>query len=187
MNEDIRIVAFVGPAGAGKSALAWRILDNFSDTEIVLSYTTRELRETDRPREYQRLHTTVFDLLVEKGWFFAWNVGVHEKQYGTSRASLNKVMMGEKRQIIIVTPEAAEILYKMFPKSSMFFFVCPPERRELERRLIARGETEQSADRRIKDCRHWLAESLDSPIPYVYIKNDGPIEKTFATVESYFI
>ncbi|MBI5140062.1 MAG: hypothetical protein HZA94_01270 [Candidatus Vogelbacteria bacterium] len=125
-------------------------------------------------------------MLIEKG-FFAWNVGIHNKQYGTSRASLAKVLAGEKRQIIIVTPGTAEILYKMFPDSSRFFFIVPPEHRELKRRLIARGETSESADRRIEECLDWREKSLKSPISYVYIDNSGPIELAIAVVERYFV
>ena len=188
VRKPVKIFAFVGPSAVGKSTLAWRLLDRFRGTlEIVLSYTTRDLRDTDRKGEYEKLHQVIFDMLVEKGTFFAWNVGVHDKQYGTSLASLKLAIRGNKRGMIIVTPEAAEILYRLYPDQVMFFFIWPPERRVLQRRLVERGDSAESVERRIADCKDWASQSLNSPVPYIYLKNDGPIEKTLAVVESYFI
>jgi len=187
-DKPIRIVAFVGPSGTGKSTLSWHLIDKFrAMMEIIVSYTTRDLRPTDRRGELEKLHQVIFDLLVEKGFFFAWTVGVHGKQYGTSLASLKKATEGEKICFIIITPDTAEILYKLHPEQTLFFFVWPPGEEELRRRLLTRGDTQESANERIASCRDWAKQSLDSPVPYVYLKNEGSVEDVFSLLENYFV
>ncbi|MEK7066723.1 MAG: hypothetical protein AAB965_04115 [Patescibacteria group bacterium] len=198
-NKPIRIVAFVGPSGTGKSTIVRRLLKKFSFMTLITSLTTRKPRDSDikitrrRIREYLYMSDDDFDKMISLN-AFEWFVGPHGNRYGTPKDLLdkaafghNEAILGKKFSIMIVTPLAAEKLFKLYPEITLFFFVCPVARAEIERRLVLRGDTKEAVERRVKDCEDWFKNSLESLVPYIYLKNDGPIEKTLAIVESYFI
>ena len=180
-----KIVAIVGPSGAGKSTLMWHVVDKFLHASVVRSSTTREPRATDHPGEYEYLNVDNFNKLIKDN-AFAWNIGVHDKQYGTRKSLLNDAASGDYISMLILTPEAAEILYKLFPEETVFIFVLPPKAGVLRERLLARGNlTEWMVKKRIEDCVEWTKESHMSSIPYVYIRNDGLPETAFEKIDRY--
>lgn len=194
-EKPIRIIAFVGSSGTGKPTIVKWLLTKFPQLfMLITSLTTRLKRVADLLHEYGYLSDDDFDRLVDIGAFEGF-VGPHGNRYGTPKSLLenaafgyNEVILGKKFSIMIITPDAAEKLYKLYPEITLFFFICPAERRELQRRLVSRGDKPGSIDRRITDCENWFSESLESSVPYIYLSNPrDQIEKTLAVVESYLI
>ena len=79
-----------GPAGAGKSMIAKKLVEKYPDVGLSVSCTTR----APRPGEIDGVHYHFvseerFEELVQRGEFYEWAY-VHQNRYGTLRRTVQE-------------------------------------------------------------------------------------------------
>lgn len=180
MTPGGKLVVLVGPAGAGKTTLAHRVIDAQPQRRgFSVSHTTRPIRATERDGvDYHFVERSAFEALRDRGGFAEW-AEVHGNLYGTSHAEIAR-LMGEGRTVFFdVDIVGAHNLWQQYPQQTRLVFVLPPDWSHMVQRLQARGsETEATLRRRLQTARRELVALRTSDAPWRLIVNDNLDEAT---------
>lgn len=148
------------PSGAGKTTLAKMLLDEFDDTVLSVSVTTRD----PRPNEVDGVHyhfrsTDHFKSMIAKREFLEW-ARVFDHFSGTPKADTVAHLEDGKDVLFDVDWQGADALHDQMPNDCVSVFILPPSITALEERLSARpGSTPEIVARRMRDAKaeikHW--------------------------------
>lgn len=161
-NEPRRGLMLVisSPSGAGKTTLAKMLLDEFEDTVLSVSVTTRN----PRPNEIDGVHYHFrsqehFKEMISQREFLEW-ARVFDHFSGTPKADTVAHLEDGKDVLFDVDWQGADALHDQMPNDCVSVFVLPPSIEVLEERLSARpGSTPEIVARRMRDAKaeikHW--------------------------------
>lgn len=171
------ILTLTGASGAGKSTVAKGILVRERSALLLTSYTTRPQRETDLPNEYAYLSQEEFNQMKKRGDFL-WHVCVTGFYYGTTKASVeNALNDDEHTHLMILTVEAVATLRSYSQglarggRVCSFYILSPPQK-TLRKRLEARGDSEVTIAKRLKECQSWDEQAKNSGTPFKFVANE---------------
>jgi guanylate kinase len=120
----------------------------------VISNTTRPKRTTDAPDEYRYFERSAF--LQVTDWL--WRKEIHANLYGTRKSDIDSVLEETGLAVIIIVHPCHKILKNAYAASGvklLHLHILSPNESEVRRRLSKRGDSLESIDRRIGDCRGW--------------------------------
>ena len=153
-----------GPAGAGKTTLCNRLMEEFPSIERVVTTTTREPREDEvEGIDYHFLGVLEFEAKASYGDFYEW-ARVHARYYGSERrAVLDPLKQGKELLLNIDVQGAAA--YREAAKKDPFLaerlitvFIKPQNLEQMHKRLIHRAaETPEDIARRMKSAEKEVA------------------------------
>ncbi len=167
-----------GPSGVGKTTICNTILARRSDIRYSISATSREKREGEQDhREYIFLLETEFKEWVEKGLFVEYAM-VHGNYYGTPKDSLDEHLDAGLHVLMDVDVQGAKKLMGLYP-DGLYFFIVPPDFKELEKRLLKRN-TEKDEVVRSRLAR--AAEEIKYKHDYKYIIENRNLKETVSEV-----
>ncbi len=159
-NDGVMII-LSSPSGAGKTTLVKELskLDNY---EISISHTTREPRLNEiRNEHYFFVNDQKFERLINNGEFLEY-AKVFNNFYGTTRTPvIDKLNKGKNVLFDIDWQGADQIKNKKLDYKLITFFILPPSKEVLFKRLSKRHENDKLiAEERIKqferDVLHWI-------------------------------
>ena len=174
MAKHGRLFVISGPAGAGKTEIVKRLLQQHPDVKLSVSCTTRAPRpgEVDGVN-YHFVTEERFQSLIAEGAFYEW-AHVHQNHYGTLKSTVQQELaLGHD---LILEIDVQGCLQAMAQDPSVTgIFVCPPSRENLEKRLRNRGtETEESIRVRLNNVAREVATAYK--YHYVIIHQDWSVE-----------
>lgn len=154
MNEGVRGNLFVisAPSGAGKTSLVKSLMGSLADLAFSVSHTTRPPRSGERDGvDYHFVDEVRFDALQSEGRFLE-HAEVFGHRYGTTREAVDTLRDQGKDVILEIDWQGARQIRATVPES-LSLFILPPSRRELERRLRARAQDDETViARRLADA-----------------------------------
>lgn len=184
LNEHVarRGLMFVlsSPAGAGKSTLARKLIEDDQNTAMSVSATTRAPRGNEIDgREYKFVSREVFEEMAD-GNEFLEHAMVFGNHYGTPRAPVEALLIQGRDVLFDVDWQGARALRAAAPEDVVGIFILPPSMAELERRLRARAEdSEEVISRRmarsLDEISHWEE--------YDYVLVNALLEQTLAQIK----
>lgn len=148
------------PSGAGKTTLAKMLLDEFDDTVLSVSVTTRDPRPNEEDGVHYHFRSKEhFQTMIDQREFLEW-ARVFDHFSGTPRADTVAHLEDGKDVLFDVDWQGADALHDQMPNDCVSVFILPPSIEALEERLAARpGSTPEMVVRRMKDAKaeikHW--------------------------------
>lgn len=154
-----RMLILSGPAGAGKTTIVKKLLDQAPvDLEMSVSATTRPPRPNEvHGRDYYFLSWVEFDQRRRQGEFVEW-AEVHRSGhfYGTLASEIQRIQESQKWVLLEIDVEGALNMMQLYP-DALSVFLETPSIEEYERRLRSRGtETEEVIQQRLRTARDEL-------------------------------
>lgn len=158
------------PSGAGKTSLVKALVDTVPDISVCVSHTTRPRRPSEEDGvDYHFIAEPDFDRMVAEGEFLE-HARVFGNWYGTARSTVTGNLDRGIDVVLEIDWQGAEQVRRALPEA-LSVFVLPPSRRELERRLRARG---QDSDEVIGQRMEAAVEEMSHYAEYDYlIVNDS--------------
>lgn len=135
-----KLIIISSPSGAGKTTICKFLLKKISNVELSISYTTRHkrLNETNG-KDYYFINKKNFFSLKKKNYFIE-SANVFKNYYGSPFSNINKAFKKNNHILFDIDWQGAKKLRKNFPTNQIIdFFILPPNKKELKKRLEKRG------------------------------------------------
>jgi guanylate kinase len=147
-----------GPSGSGKSTLVAKLLE-LPGTLLSVSCTTRKPRPTESDGKwYNFISEERFRQMAAQGEFLEYAQVFGKNWYGTPQRWLDEARAGGKDLVLEIDVQGATQVKTKLP-DAVAIFILPPSRRDLERRIRARGQdSEEEISRRLERARQELEQ-----------------------------
>jgi guanylate kinase len=181
--ERGNLVVVSAPSGAGKSSLVGRALKSVDRLGYSISYTTRNIRGSERDgQDYFFVTPEEFIDMRDRGEFLE-SAEVHGHLYGTRKYWLEQRLAEGFDVILDIDVQGAEQIRNRMP-DAITVFVLPPSREVLESRLRLRNLNEQAdLERRMKNA----AAEVQLYDRFKYIIVNDSLERASSALEGIII
>lgn len=178
--DDFLLVILAGPSGSGKTTLTRRLLADFPDLTLSVSYTTRPPRGTEVDgREYHFVDRATFVRMIERGAFLEW-ADVHGQLYGTSIDAVEAAQRTHRGMVFDIDYQGARQI-RARARDVVAVFLLPPSMAELERRLRGRGtDSDEVVARRM----HKAAHEIENYALFDYLVVNDSLDRAYDEVRS---
>jgi guanylate kinase len=126
-------------SGAGKTSLVRALLEQDTQIQLSVSYTTRQPRLGEVNGEHYHFVDEVSFLKMLDENDFLESAHVHGARYGTSKTCVNEVLAAGQDLILEIDWQGAAQVRQLYPEA-ISIFILPPSMQELESRLRGRGQ-----------------------------------------------
>ena len=135
-----KIIIISSPSGAGKTTICNYLIKKFKNINLSISYTTREKRFNEiHTKDYYFVSNKKFKELNKKK-FFIETAKVFNNYYGSPYKNIKDSFKKNNHILFDIDWQGAKKLRKKFQEVDIVdFFILPPNKKELKRRLLKRG------------------------------------------------
>ena len=176
------MIILSSPSGAGKTTLV-KLLSERKGLITSISHTTRKPRSNEvNGKDYHFVTNDVFKKMINKQEFLEY-AKVFNNFYGTTKSTIFAQLNKGKNVIFDIDWQGTEqIISQKLKNKILTFFILPPSRKELFKRLSNRDMKDKLiAEERMKqfdkDILHW------KDYDYVIINND--LEVCYNQISNY--
>ena len=148
------------PSGAGKTTLTKKIQQKYQNFKISVSHTTRKPRSNEvEGIDYFFVNHTEFKEKISNNEFFE-HAKIFDNCYGTSKKSVNYLLEKNHDILFDIDWQGTQQLSKFKELNLIKIFLVPPNKKELEKRLVQRNQDKPEViTQRLKayddDIFHW--------------------------------
>ena len=173
-------IVLSSPSGAGKTTITKKLSQKYPNIRISISHTTRKPRPNEIDGvDYFFVNGDEFEKLIKKGNFYEY-AKIFNNYYGTSKKLVEDFIKKDFDVVFDIDWQGTKKLSQFKELNLIKIFILPPNKLELEKRLINRNQdTNQTVDKRLKqyesDIKHW------HDYDYIVINND--LETCFNQIE----
>ncbi len=135
-----KLVIISSPSGAGKTTLCKLLLKKMNNITLSISYTSRNkrLNEIDG-KDYFFISEKKFKYLKQKNYFIETAKNFNNF-YGSPYKNIKRSLKNNKYLLFDIDWKGARKIRKNYDKNKIIdFFILPPSKTELKKRLIKRG------------------------------------------------
>ncbi len=142
MNIEIanKIVIISSPSGAGKTTLCKLLIKKMKNISLSISYTSRNkrLNEIDG-KDYYFVSKKKFQHLKNNNYFIETAKNFNNL-YGSPFKNINKSNKNKQHILFDIDWKGARKIRRFYNNKNIIdFFILPPSKTELKRRLVKRG------------------------------------------------
>ena len=142
MNIEVKnkLIIISSPSGAGKTTLCKMLIKKMKNINLSISYTSRNKRLNEvNGKDYFFISKNKF-IYLEKNNFFIETAKNFNNYYGSPFKNIKKSEKLKKNILFDIDWKGARKIRKFYSKENIIdFFILPPSKTELKRRLIKRG------------------------------------------------
>ena len=140
IKQKNKLIIISSPSGAGKTTLCKLLIKKMKNISLSISYTSRNKRLNEiEGKDYFFVTKKKFEAL-KKNNFFIETAKNFNNHYGSPYKNIK--LANKKKQLILfdIDWKGARKIRKKYKKNNVIdFFILPPSKSELKRRLIKRG------------------------------------------------
>lgn len=135
-----KIIIISSPSGAGKTTICNLLNKKLKNLYLSVSYTTRSKKINEvHGKHYYFISKNEF-LKKKKKNYFIETAKVFNNLYGSPYINIDNAFKKNKHVLFDIDWQGARKLRKKFSKNKIIdFFILPPNKKELKKRLIKRG------------------------------------------------
>ena len=158
-NGSIMLI-LSSPSGAGKTTLTKKIQQKYQNFKISVSHTTRKPRSNEvEGVDYLFINHEEFKKKISNNEFYEY-AKIFDNFYGTSRDSVNELLRNKNSILFDIDWQGTKQLSEFKELELTKIFLLPPDKKELEKRLIQRNQDNLDIiSKRLKshdnDAYHW--------------------------------
>ena len=167
------------PSGAGKTTLVKKISKN-KNFSVSISHTTRTPRPNEKDgKDYFFTSKNLFKKLIKKKKFLE-HAKVFDNYYGSSKdLVIKKLKQGKNIVFDIDWQGTRQIRNKKLNYQLKTFFILPPSKKELQKRLIKREKKNmKTVKKRMKEFKKDLSRWKE----YDYVVINDDIKKCYKKI-----
>ena len=144
-KEKNKLIIISSPSGAGKTTLCKFLLKKLVNINLSISYPTRPKRKNEiNKKDYFFVTDKKFVDLTKKN-FFVETAKNFNNHYGTPYVQIKNSLKDNKDILFDIDWKGARKLRKYYNKDQIIdFFILPPNKKELKKRLEKRGRDNKS-------------------------------------------
>ena len=144
------------PSGCGKTSLVKELCYANTSVEQTISFTTRKMRQGEKNiKDYYFVSKNDFLNKIKTGHFIEYQA-VYNNYYGTTYESIKEINDMGKDAILEIDYKGMLSIKSVLP-NAISIYILPPNIKELEKRLLDRGQDEKEViRRRISEASHEL-------------------------------
>jgi len=154
------MVILSSPSGAGKTTLTKKIQQKYQNFKISVSHTTRKPRTNEvEGIDYFFVNHEEFEKKILENKFYEY-AKIFDNFYGTSKDLIHSLIKTNNDILFDIDWQGTQQLSKFKELSLIKIFLVPPNKKELEKRLIQRNQDKPEViSKRLKayddDIFHW--------------------------------
>ncbi len=166
-----KLIVISGPSGVGKTTIRKRLLNEVPNLWYSISATTRKIRQGETEGvDYYFLTNEEFQKNIKENNFLEYQEVYQNTYYGTLKSTVIEKQNQGINVILEIDVQGALNIKKENP-NAILIFIAPPNKEELEKRLISRATDEQDKIiERIKKAHFELEQQ--NKYDYVIINKD---------------
>ena len=180
-GKNSKLIIISSPSGAGKTTLCKLLIKKMKNINLSISYTSRSkrLNEVDG-RDYYFINKKKFKLLKKKNFFIETATNFNNL-YGSPFKNISLSKKRNKHILFDIDWKGARKIRKNYKKDDIIdFFILPPSRSELKRRLVKRGrDNKNEIDLRLS----YAIDEMKHYSEYKYVLINEKVHKTVNEVK----
>jgi guanylate kinase len=138
-NGSVMIV-LSSPSGAGKTTLTKKIQQKYQNFKISVSHTTRKPRSNEvEGLDYFFINYEEFETKIRNNEFYE-HAKIFDNFYGTTKNSVNVLLKNDNDILFDIDWQGTQQLSQFKELNLIKIFLVPPNKKELEKRLIQRNQ-----------------------------------------------
>ncbi len=140
IEKNNKLIIISSPSGAGKTTLCKLLIKKMKNINLSISYTSRSKRLNEKNgKDYFFVTNNKFEQLRKKN-FFIETAKNFNNFYGSPFKNIHKSEKNKKHILFDIDWKGARKIRRNYKKDKIIdFFILPPSKTELKRRLIKRG------------------------------------------------
>ena len=182
IEKKNKLIIISSPSGAGKTTLCKLLLKKKKNISLSISYTSRNKRLNEiNGKDYYFVSEKEFKQLEKKS-FFIETAKNFNNYYGSPYKNINLSNKRKEFLLFDIDWKGARKIRRNYGKKNIIdFFILPPSKLELKKRLIKRGrdnnrEINLRLSYAIKEMKHYKE--------YKYVLINENVQKTVNDIKS---
>ena len=174
------MVILSSPSGAGKTTITKKIQQKYQNFKISVSHTTRKPRTNEVDGvDYFFISAEEFKKKISNNEFYE-HAKIFDNYYGTTKDSVNTLVNNNNDILFDIDWQGTKQLSNFKELKLIKIFLLPPNKNELEKRLIQRNQDKNEiVSKRLKaydeDIIHWS--------DYEHVMINDNLENCFKQIE----
>ncbi len=176
-----KLIIISSPSGAGKTTLCKLLLKKSNNINLSVSYTSRNKRLNEKNgKDYFFVTKNKFEQLKNNN-FFIETAKNFNNFYGSPFKNISNAKKLNKHILFDIDWKGARKIRNYYNKKNIIdFFILPPSKTELKRRLIKRG---RDNNKEIKLRLSYAIEEMKHYKEYKYVLINQNVQKTVSEIK----
>ena len=171
-----KLIIISSPSGAGKTTLCKLLIKKMKNINLSISYTSRSKRLNEiNGKDYYFVSKKKFDALKENN-FFIETAKNFNNLYGSPYKNINRSLKNNQHILFDIDWKGARKIRRKYNKEIILdFFILPPSKSELKRRLKKRG---RDNNKEINLRLSYAIDEMKHYKEYKYVLINDNVKKT---------
>ncbi len=179
--ELSKLIIISSPSGAGKTTLCKLLIKKMKNLNLSISYTSRSKRLNEiNGKDYYFVTKKKFEQLKKNNYFIETSKNFNNL-YGSPFINIEKSKRNKKHLLFDIDWKGARKIRNYYGKKNIIdFFILPPSKKELKRRLIKRGRDNH---KEINLRLSYAFEEMKHYKEYKYVLINQNVQKTVKEIK----
>ena len=175
-EKNNKLIIISSPSGAGKTTLCKLLIKKMKNINLSISYTSRAKRLNEiHGKDYYFINKKKFNELKKKNFFIETAINFNNL-YGSPFVNITKSKKQNQHVLFDIDWKGARKIRRNYKRNEIIdFFILPPTKSELKRRLKKRGsENNKEINLRLS----YAIDEMKHYNEYKYVLINEKVQKT---------